>query len=203
MSYIYGYAEVQTEDGAWEVPPEFIDKNHPSGLRRLFCIEALTPTWEMMFGKQAMFTFTEGPPDDMSSALKNSWFSEGYYSWILVEDLLLDIWDTEAVFVQMNKVPVEQMYEFADGRRILTWDQVDKLLPRYEPIFYCQEAIVYYQPNFEMIKHRKQEYARSGSVTWRMTLRDFIDVELKKALFDEIFEMSKEQTMRLVVVEQM
>ena len=120
-----------------------------------------------------------------------------------MEDLLLDIWDTETVFVQMNNVPVEQMYEFADGKRILTLDQVHKLLPSYEPIFYCQEAIIYYQQNFETIKHRKQEYARYGSVTWRMTLRDFVDVELKEALFDEIFEMSKEQTMRLVVVEEM
>jgi len=203
MSYVSGYAEVQIEDGTWEVPPEFLDKEHPSGLRRLFCIEALTPSWEMMFGKQAMFTFTEGPPEDMSPALKSSWISDGHYSWIQLDDLLLDIWDTETVFVQMNNVPVEQMYAFADGRRILTWDQVDKLLPRYEPILYCQKAIVYYQQDFETIKHRKQEYARSGNVTWRMTLRDFVDVELKKGLFDEIFGMSKKQTLRLVVVEVM
>jgi len=203
MSYVSGFAEVKTDDGAWEAPAAFIDKEHPSGLRRLFCIEALTPTWEMMFGRQAMFKFTEGAPDDMSSTLKNSWISDGYYSWIHLDDLLLDVWDAETVFVKMNDVPLEQMYAFADGGRILTWDQVGKLLPRYEPTFYCQEAIVYYQQNFETIKHREQEYARSGSVTWRMTLRDFVDVELKNALFNEIFEMSKEQAMRLVVVEEM
>jgi len=203
MSYVSGFAEVKTDDGAWEAPAAFIDKEHPSGLRRLFCIEALTPTWEMMFGRQAMFKFTEGAPDDMSSTLKNSWISDGYYSWIHLDDLLLDVWDAETVFVQMNDVPVEQMYAFADGERILTWDEVDKLLPSYEPTFYCQEAIVYYHQNFETIKHREQEHARSGSVTWRMTLRNFVDVELKNALFNEIFEMSKEQTMRLVVVEEM
>ncbi len=203
MSYVSGFAEVQTDDGVWQVPSAFMDKAHPSGLRRLFCIEALTPTWEVMFGRQALFTFTEGAPDNMSSALKNNWIGDGYYSWIQVEDLFLDIWDTETIFVQMNDVPVAHMPAFADGRRILTWDQVDRLLPGYKPTFYCQQAIVYYQQELETIKHREQDYSRSGSVTWRMTLREFIDAELKSALFNDVYEMSKERAMRLVVVEEM
>ena len=73
---------------------------------------------------------------------------------------------------------------------------------RYIPVYLVADA---WDGKYIMdtIKHRKHEYARSCSVTWRMALREFVDVELKEALFGELFEMSKKQTMRLVVVEMM
>ena len=202
MSFVTGYAETRTEDGTWHVPPEFVQEAYPP-VRSLFSLEALTPDWEMMFGEQAVFTFTKGFPEDASQELTDDRTPDGYYSWIRTEDLMLELWDSETLFVKMDEVPLGSMYEFADGSKVRTLAEIHELLDPYRAAFHTQEAIVYHPQALENVKHRSEAWARRGPVTWKMTLKEFIGWDLRHGLLESLLELSKQHETRLVIVEEM
>lgn len=202
MSSATGYAEIRREDGSWQVPPTFVQETYPE-LRSLFSLEAFTPDWEMLFGEQAIFPFTKGFPEDASQELKDHWTPDGYYSWIRAEDLMLELWNTETLFVKMDQIPLEKIYEFADGSQLRTRDEIHELLSPYRNAFCVQEAIIYYPQDLETLKHKSEEWARSGAVTWKMLLKEFVGWELRCGLLEGLAELSEQHVTRLVVVEEM
>lgn len=157
---------------------------------------------EIFIGKNAIFRFKNGIPDDASSKLITRITNNAYAKiwWYNVGELLIGDWSETQTFVSTS-VSKEYVEGFGDGSHLFSRDELQKVYPECVDKdvwvgYVATEGINYYSNPTKLYQNH---YNKNLQVTWKMSLSEYFPGSFM-ALLKYLEARNKVQELRLYLV---